>query len=133
MFNCCINTIIIFDTTFHFVRHVDFIVNKLTLCLIFTMRSCADVNTASVLNRFIFQQLGLTQNLNPNFDVHVNRIESIQKTFYSFLLKKMWLLQRKLAPYLFKLNIKPLSVRRKNTCVFLCVFDTHFDLENRLA
>lgn len=63
---------------------------------------------------------------NLNYDDHINRIESIQKKFYSFLFKKFgYHSVIKFAPYLFKcrlLDIEPLYVRRKNSSV-LFVFD----------
>ena len=55
-------------------------------------------------------------------DVHVNRIESVQKNFFGYSLKKLVI---EFPPYLFKcsmLNIEQLSDRRKNAKL-LYVFD----------
>ena len=95
------------------------------------MRICTDFNAASVFKSLYFSLVRSNVVFaavvcNPNYDVHINRIESIQKKFYSFLFKKFgYHSVIQFAPYLFKckiLNIEPLSVRRKNSGV-LFVFD----------
>ena len=54
----------------------------------------------------------------PNYDVHINRIESVQKKFLSYLFKKFGYYNViKFAPYLFKcslLNVEQLCDRRRN-------------------
>ena len=122
---------VIFDPTFSFVRHIVFIVTKSYSMLGFMMRICADFNAALVFKSLNFSLVRSHLEFaavvwNPNYDVYINRLESIQKKFYSFLLKKFGYYNViKFAPYMFKcrlLNTEPLSIRRKNACV-LFVFN----------
>ena len=80
---------VIFDPSFRFVRHIDFIVNKAYSMLGFIMRICADFTAASVFLSLYFAYVRSHLEYaaaiwNPNYDVHVQRIESVQKSFYSF-------------------------------------------------
>ena len=68
----------------------------------------------------------LYQSLSPSYDVNIRRIKSIQKKFFSFLLKKFgYYSMVQYANYMIKcsiLQIEPLSERRKNSSL-LSMFD----------
>ena len=94
----------------------------------FIMRICTDFNAAAVFISLYYAYVRSHLEYaavvwSPNYEVHINRIESVQKKFclgnlgyYSII---------KFAPYSFKcilLNIESLSDRRKNASI-LFVFD----------
>ena len=113
---------VVFDRTFTFNSHIDLIVAKAYSMLGFMMRICADFNAVSVFfslyNAYVRSHLEYAAVVwSPNYDVHINRIESVQKFGYYNVIK--------FAPYLFKcslLNIELLSDRRRNAKL-LFVFD----------
>ena len=133
-----------FDRTLSFTGHIDFIVSKAYSILGFMMRICVDFNAVSV---FISLYFAYVRSLleyaaviwSPNYDIHVNRIEFVQKKFFSYLFKKLGYYNViKCSPYLFKcsvLNIEQLSDRRKNAKL-LFVFDVlsgHIDSPKLLS
>ena len=122
---------ILFDTTFSFVKHIDFIVSKAYSMLGLIMRICDDFNTALVFKSLYFAHVRSVLDYaavvwSPSYDVHIRRIESIQKKFFSFLFKKFgYYSMVQFAPYMIKcsiLQIEPLSERRKNSSL-LFMFD----------
>ena len=97
----------------------------------FMMRICAEFNDAPffffLYNAHVRSHLEYAAVVwSLNYDVHINRIESVQKRFFRFLFMKFGYYSIiKFAPYLFKcflLNIKQLSDRRNNAKL-LFVFD----------
>ena len=96
------------------------------------MRICEDLDAAldfrSLYFAYVRSHLEYAAVVwNPSYDVHINKIEYMQKTFFSVLFMKFGyysLIQ--FAPYTFKcsiLNIEPLSISRKcNSALF--AFDT---------
>ena len=122
---------VVFDRTLSFNFHIDFIVSKAYSMLGFMMRICSDFTAASVFISLYFTHVRSHLEYaaviwSPNYVVHINRIESVQKKFYSFLFKKFGYYNViKFAPYEFKcslLNFEQLSDRRKNAKI-LFVFD----------
>ena len=97
----------------------------------FMMRICANFNADSALISLYFAYVRSHLEyaaivLSPNYDVYLNRIESVQKKFFSFVFKKFGYYSIiKLAPYLFKcslLNIEQFSDRSNNSKL-LFIFD----------
>ena len=122
---------IIFDKTLSFNLHIDFIVSKAYSMLGFMMRICSDFNDVSVFYSLYFAHVRAHLEYaaviwSPNYSVHICRIESVQKKFYSYLFRKFGYYNViKFAPYEFKcsvLKIEQLSDRRKNARI-LFVFD----------
>ena len=85
---------VVFYITLSFTGHIDFKVSKAYSMLGFMMRICVDFNAVSV---FISLYFAYVRSLleyaaviwSPNYDIHVNRIEFVQKKFFSYLFKKL--------------------------------------------
>ena len=84
----------------------------------FMMRICIDFNAVFISLYFAYvssllEYADVIQS--PNYDIHVNRMESVQKKLFSYLFSYYNVI--KFAPYLFQcsvLNIEQLSDRIKN-------------------
>ena len=85
---------ILFDATFSFVQHIDFITSITYSMLGFIMRICDDLNSTLVfkLLYLLLTVQSLTMQLSCGVQLwcaHIRRIQSIQNSFFS-LLFKVW-------------------------------------------
>ena len=83
---------VMFDKTILFTRHIDITVAKAYSMLGFMMRICADFSAVSVFIYLYFSHVRshleyVTAIWSLNYDIHINRIESVQKKFFSFCLQ----------------------------------------------
>lgn len=122
---------ILFDEKITFTKHIDSSVAKAFSMLGFVMRICAEFRNPVLLKCLYFAHVrthleyGLTVWF-PYYDVHVVRIESIQKKFIWYVFCKFgWQEYVRFAPYIFKcrlLGLTSLELRRTIACC-LFIFD----------
>ena len=79
---------IVFDKTLYFNLHIDFIVSKAYSMLGFMMRISLHFDAASVIFSLYFAHVRSHLEhaaviWSPNYGVHIYRMESVQKRFYS--------------------------------------------------
>lgn len=135
---------VIFDNKLNFNMHIDCKIAKAYSMLGFVKRICADfknLNTVrSLYCAIVRSQLEFSSVVwLPLYKIHINRIESIQKKFLLFALRKMNLRNDNfvLPPYSERcafLKLQSLRVRRENACIFF-FFDlltNHIDAPNLL-
>lgn len=119
---------ILFDEKVTFTKHIDCSIAKAYSMLGFVMRICADFNNPLALKCLYFAHVRTHLEYGlavwyPYYEIHVKRIESIQKRFVWFMFCKFgWQEYIRFAPYFFKcnlLNLDSLSQRRRTTCCLL--------------
>lgn len=115
---------VIFSSDLSFNSHIDAVVNKAYSMLAFIKRNSKDFHDTltfkSLYTSFVRSQLEYASVIwSPFYDCHSNRIESVQKKFLIFVLKKLPSLNHdsyRLSPYLDRckfLGFQSLASRRK--------------------
>lgn len=120
-----------FDCKMSFVKHINVVVAKSYSMLGFIKRMCSNMDCPYALKSlycaFVRSKLEYAAIVwQPHYRIHSNRIESIQKQFVLYALRKLgWTDRFALPPYLDRLqliNLESLARRRFNSSVFF-VFD----------
>ena len=122
---------VIFDTKVSFNEHINHITARAYTILGFIKRNCWEMNDVYALKsvyccyvRSILEYASVVWN--PNYDVHSKRIESIQKQFLLFALRKLgWNRRVNLPSYNSRcklINLESLRARRLKACA-LFAFD----------
>lgn len=132
---------LLFDEKITFVKHVDILCAKACSLLGFLMRVCRDFDDPLALKVLYYAHIRSILEFAsvvwyPNYDVHVKRIESVQKKFLKFVFCRFGFYRYvQYAPYTFKcalLNIESLATRRRNACIYfiydllMCRIDASF-------
>lgn len=111
---------VIFDQKFNFLKHIDFVVAKGNSMLGFILRNSKEFNDPYTFKNlyyaFVRSQLEYCSSIwCPSYEIHVLRIEKIQKRFTKVLIKKLlWEIEMPSYKNRCKLfGIMPLKVRRK--------------------
>lgn len=136
---------VFFDSNLSFIKHIELKIAKAYSLLGFVKRICADftniIAVKSIYCAYVRSQLEFASVVwSPQYDIHKNRIESIQKKFLLFALRHIFRrdLNFALPPYMDRceiLNIDSLSQRRDNAGV-LFMYDLlqgNIDAPNLLA
>ena len=135
---------VLFDTQLTFRDHYDYIISKSYSMLSFLKRTCKEMNNVyalrSVYCAFVRSTLEFASIVwNPYYDIHCKRIESIQKQFMLYALRKLgWRNRLELPSYRSRcllINLELLSDRRRNACIFF-VYDLlsdHIDSSHLLS
>lgn len=116
---------VIFDTKVSFNEHVNYITSRAYSILGFIKRNCWEMNDVYALKslyccfvRSILEYASVVWN--PNYDVHSKRIESVQKQFLLFALRKFgWRRQSNLPAYSSRcklIDLESLRARRLKAC-----------------
>lgn len=122
---------IIFDTKISFVTHIDYIIAKAFSMLGFVMRTGEELSDPyalkSVYCSLVRSLLEYCCTLwDPHYSVHSKRIESIQKKFVRYALRRLpWTDPTYLPPYTDRcrlIDLEPLEYRRADFAVLL-IFD----------
>jgi hypothetical protein len=122
---------VIFDTKISFIAHIDYITAKAFSMLGFVMRAGEELSDPYALKtvycslvRSILEYCCTVWN--PYYDVHINRIESIQRKFVRYALRRLpWTDTTNLPPYTSRcrlIDLEPLEYRRSDFSVLL-IFD----------
>lgn len=122
---------VVFDTKVSFNDHIDFITARAYSILGLIKRNCWEMDNVYALKnvycclvRSVLEYASVVWN--PNYEVHSNRIESIQKQFLLFALRKLgWRNRLELPSYDSRcrlINLESLRARRRKFCA-LYVFD----------
>lgn len=136
---------VIFDMKLSFNMHIDSKIAKAYAMLGFLKRICVEFTNVHTLRSLycaiVRSQLEFSSVVwCPYFDIHINRIESIQKQFVLYALRKLNLRDNNfiLPPYSERcemLSLESLRVRRENASVFF-IFDLlsgYIDAPNLLS
>lgn len=119
------------DTQLNFNKHIEYITARAYGMLGFVMRTCSEFKDPRVLKVMYYTHVRSIMEFGavvwyPNRQVHIDRIESIQKRFVWFVFCKFgWQEYVRFAPYQFKcelLCLETLAKRRRDACA-LFVFD----------
>lgn len=122
---------VLFTSKLTFDAHIDFSVSKAFSMLGFVKRICYNFNNIDCLKSIFFAHVRSHLEFacvvwSPDYDVHVTRIESIQKQFVLFALRRSVQRHNYVLPsYSFRCNIlkiRSLSVRRDDISIMF-VFD----------
>lgn len=135
---------VIFDTKVDFSCHIDLIISKAYSMMGFIMRICVDFHNPTALKCLFYAHIRSILEYcsvvwHPNHAVYIDKIESVQKKFLSFMFYKFGYYKYiQFAPYSFKrkvLGLESLSDRRKNACVFFIfdLFNGRIDASNILS
>lgn len=122
---------LIFDYKITFVKHIEILSAKAYSLLGFLMRICNDFDDPLTLKVLYYAHIRSILEFAsvvwyPNYDVHIRKIESVQKKFLKFIFYKFGFYPYvQYAPYTFKcslVNIESLATRRRNACIYF-VYD----------
>lgn len=119
---------VMFDSSMSFVSHIDYIVPKAYKMLAFLKRNCSDFSDPNTLRiiytAFVRSKLEYASVVwSPHCNIHISRIEKVQRTFIKFALRSFGLAEH--TPYRSKcllLGLQTLEYRRKFQSALL-VFD----------
>lgn len=119
---------ILMDEKLTFSKHVDYIIAKAYSMLGFVIRTCRDFKNVNTLKSLYFAHVRSYLEYasvvwHPYQSTFIDRIESIQKKFLMFALRRTVKRDEnhKLPPYIDRcesINIEPLARRRINACTF---------------
>lgn len=123
---------VMFDTKVSFTEHINYITSRAYSILGFIKRNCWEMNDVYALKsvyccyvRSVLEYASVVWN--PNYDVHSKRIESVQKQFLLFALRKLgWSRRSNLPSYSSRcklINLESLRARRLKSCA-LFAFDS---------
>lgn len=118
---------VLMDTKLSFLRHIDTVIARAYSMLGFIMRICSNMDEPyalkSVYVAFVRSRLEYASMVwQPYYNIHSNRIESIQKKFLVFALRNLgWNISYILPPYAARcglIGLESLERRRINASVF---------------
>lgn len=119
---------IIFDSKLTFAQHLDFITNKASSMLGFVRRWSKEFHDPYAL-RSLYECLVRSileygcQVWYPFYNVHINRLESVQNKFLRFALRRLpWSNRFELPPYENRLNLLNMTSLHKRRDYHLCLF-----------
>jgi Reverse transcriptase (RNA-dependent DNA polymerase) len=135
---------VLYNEKIDFIKHIDLTISKAYAMLGFVMRICSEFNDPSVLKVLYFSYVRSIVEYalvvwQPSYNVHIDRLESIQKKFLKFVFCKFGYYRYiEYAPYEFKcklMNIESLANRRRKISIFFMydIISGHFDAPELLS